>query len=73
MNTLEMLAKFENENEAFGKKEAFELAKCSLKEYTKRSKAAKLVDKAQWDMALAGGCPSAVYSAVIALVERYSK
>ena len=54
------------------KTQAAELAKQAFKDYSKRSKAAKEVTNALWDMALAGGCPNAVFNRVEELVARYN-
>ena len=52
--------------------QAAALAKQAFADYSKRSKEAKAVDKAIWDMALAGGCPNRVVMAVEKLVARYA-
>ena len=39
--------------------QAAALAKQAFADYSKRSNAAKAVNKAVWDMILAGGCPTA--------------
>lgn len=52
--------------------QAASLAKQAFADYSKRSKEAKAVDKAVWDMALAGGCPNRVYNAVEKLVACYA-
>ena len=52
--------------------QAAKLAKQAFADYSKRSKAAKDVDKAIWDMVLAGGCPNRVYNAVEKLVAHYA-
>lgn len=52
--------------------QAAALAKQAFADYSKRSNAAKAVDKAVWDMVLAGGCPNRVYNAVEKLVEHYA-
>lgn len=52
--------------------EACLLAKQAFADYSKRSKAAKAVDKALWDMALGGGCPNKVVMAVEKLVAHYA-
>lgn len=52
--------------------QAAKLAKQAFVDYSKRSKAAKTVDKAVWDMALANGCPNRVYNAVEKLVAHYA-
>ena len=52
--------------------EAAKLAKQAFVDYSKRSKAAKAVDKALWDMALGGGCPNKVVVAVEKLAARYA-
>ncbi len=44
--------------------QAAALAKQAFVDYSKRSNAAKAVNKAVWDMALAGGCPNSVFNAV---------
>lgn len=72
MNTIETIKSMENV-EFISRKQACSLASIALKEFTKRSKAAKEVDKAVWDMALAGGCPNRVYQKVVALAEKYGK
>lgn len=52
--------------------QAAKLAKQAFADYSKRSNAAKAVDKAVWDIALAGGCPNRVYNAVEKLVAHYA-
>lgn len=52
--------------------QAAALAKQAFADYSKRSNAAKAVDKALWDMALAGGCPNKVVMAVEKLVAHYA-
>ena len=52
--------------------QAAALANQAFADYSKRSNAAKAVDKAVWDMALAGGCPNSVFNAVEKLVEHYA-
>ena len=52
--------------------QAAALAKQAFADYSKRSNAAKAVDKAVWDMALANGCPNSVFNAVEKLVEHYA-
>ena len=72
MNTLTktMMANLENVD-FLSREQATELAKQAFADYTKRSKAAKAVDKAIWNMALANGCPNSVYNAVEKLVAHY--
>ena len=53
------------------REQAAELAKQAFKDYTKRSKAAKAVEAALWNMTLANGCPNAVYNDVEKLVAHY--
>ena len=52
--------------------QAAALAKQAFSDYSKRSNPAKAVDKAVWDMALAGGCPNRVFNAVEKLVAHYA-
>lgn len=52
--------------------QAASLAKQAFTDYSKRSNAAKAVDKAVWDMVLAGGCTNSVFNAVEKLVEHYA-
>lgn len=52
--------------------QAAALAKQAFADYSKRSKAAKAVNKAVWDMILAGGCPNSVFNAVEKLVTHYA-
>lgn len=52
--------------------QAAALAKQAFADYSKRSNAAKAVNKAIWDMALAGGCPNSVFNAVEKLVAHYA-
>lgn len=56
----------------YTREEAAKLAKQAFADYSKRSNAAKAVDKAVWDMALAGGCPNKVVMAVEKLVAHYA-
>lgn len=74
MNTLTqtMLANLESVD-FLSRAQAAELAKQAFKDYSKRSKAAKAVMQAVYDMALAGGCPNAVFNKVEELVAHYSK
>ena len=44
--------------------QAAALAKQAFADYSKRSNAAKAVNKAVYDMILAGGCPNSVFNAV---------
>lgn len=71
MNTSNKLQELES-IQFISKAQAVELSSIAFKEFSKRSAAAKNVDAAIWDMALAGGCPNAVRSAVVALVARYA-
>jgi hypothetical protein len=59
--------------EYLSKEQAYNLARVALKEYSRRSKAAKEVDSARWNIALANGCPNAVYGAVTRLVAADSR
>ena len=52
--------------------QAAKLAKQAFADYSKRSKAAKAVDKAVWNMVLAGGCPNSVFNAVEKLAAHYA-
>jgi hypothetical protein len=52
--------------------QAAALAKQAFVDYSKRSNAAKAVNKAVWDMILAGGCPNSVFNAVEKLVAHYA-
>jgi len=52
--------------------QAAALAKQAFADYSKRSNAAKAVNKAVWDMILAGGCPNSVFNAVEKLVAHYA-
>ena len=52
--------------------QAAALARQAFADYSKRSNAAKAVNKAVWDMILAGGCPNSVFNAVEKLVAHYS-
>ena len=52
--------------------QAAALAKQAFADYSKRSNAAKAVDKAVWDMILAGGGPNSVFNAVEKLVAHYA-
>ncbi|MEL4299795.1 hypothetical protein [Acinetobacter ursingii] len=74
MNTLTqtMIANLESVD-FISNKQAAELATQALKDYSKRSKAAKAVIQAVYDMSLAGGCPNAVFNRVESLVAHYSK
>jgi len=65
--TEELLKDFENE-EFISREQAAQLAKQAFADYTRRSKAAKNVDRAVYDMVLAGGCPNAVRERVETLV-----
>ena len=73
MNTLtqDMIKELETVT-FYTKEEACNLAKQAFADYSKRSKEAKAVDKAIWDMALAGGCTNKVVMAVEKLVARYA-
>lgn len=53
--------------------QASKLASQAFKDYSKRSKPARDVMQAVYDMALAGGCPNAVFNTVEKLVAHYSK
>jgi len=44
----------------------------ALKKYTRRSKAAKAVDKQMWNVVLAGGCRNKLDDLVKALERRYA-
>ena len=74
MNTLTqtMIANLESVD-FLNNKQAAELAQQAFKDYSKRSKAAKAVMQAVYDMTLAGGCPNAVFNRVEELVAHYSK
>ena len=52
--------------------QAAALAKQAFVDYSKRSNAAKAVNKAVYDMILAGGCPNSVFNAVEKLVAHYA-
>ena len=52
--------------------QAAALAKQAFADYSKRSNAAKAVNKAVWDMIVAGGCPNSVFNAVEKLVAHYA-
>jgi anaerobic ribonucleoside-triphosphate reductase len=52
--------------------QAAALAKQAFADYSKRSNAAKAVNKAVYDMILAGGCPNSVFNAVEKLVAHYA-
>ena len=52
--------------------QAAALAKQAFADYSKRSNAAKAVNKAVYDMILAGGCPNSVFNAVEKLVTHYA-
>lgn len=52
--------------------QAAALAKQAFADYSKRSNAAKAVNKAVYDMILAGGCPNSVFNAVENLVAHYA-
>jgi hypothetical protein len=54
------------------REQASKLAKTAFADYSKRSKAAKELDKSVWNMALAGGCPNDVFKKTEVLVKRYS-
>lgn len=71
MNTSSKLQELES-IQFISKAQAIELSSLAFKEFSKRSAAAKNVNAAVWDMVLAGGCPNAVRSAVVALTERYA-
>lgn len=71
MNTSNKLQELES-IQFITKTQAIELSSIAFKEFSKRSAASKNVDAAIWDMVLAGGCPNAVRSAVVALTERYA-
>jgi hypothetical protein len=55
------------------KTEGYELAKIALGEYTLRSKAAKAVQVAVWNVAVASGCPNTILQTVQELFNQYSQ
>ncbi|MCP4393163.1 MAG: hypothetical protein GY804_02690 [Alphaproteobacteria bacterium] len=72
MTKTEMMIKDLENVDFVTREQAAELAKTAFKDYSKRSKAAKELDRSLWNMCLSGGCPNEVFNKSVALVQRYS-
>lgn len=55
------------------RKEVCEMADAALKKYSRRSKEAKTLIAAAWDMLIAGGDQSRVINAIVKLEQRYTE
>lgn len=72
MKTQQLLNKINNEDYELSRKEALEIASTALKEFSKRSLLAKEVERAMWNVVLAGGCKYDLIAKTELLVKKYN-